>query len=179
MRIDPIFINQNVLNPRKRPNPLHEGHAKVQQKKMYPVLGQNILFKEIGSETWKKAKVFRVFKKSSMYSNVKQLDLEDGSQTEKNFDTEIEEWKPLDDDCPEPDVDAIENFYLSSMLNGDASSEIDDVYRVELIDKKEFGRADVQIAMKSEIQKYKSFEAFEEVDDKGQESIPIRWVVTK
>jgi hypothetical protein len=29
LRIDAILINQNVLNPGKRPNPLHEGRAKV------------------------------------------------------------------------------------------------------------------------------------------------------
>ena len=33
--------------------------------------------------------------------------------------------------------------------------------------------------MQSEIMKYKSFDAFDEVIDEGQESVPIRWVVTK
>jgi hypothetical protein len=33
--------------------------------------------------------------------------------------------------------------------------------------------------MRAEIEKYKSFNAFEEVVDEGQDSLPIRWVVTK
>ena len=33
--------------------------------------------------------------------------------------------------------------------------------------------------MKAEIRKFQEFEAYEEVDDEGQSSIPIRWVVTK
>ena len=56
------------------------------------------MFKEIGSEIWEQGKVFRVFKKSSKHKNVKQIDTEDGSRIEKDFDTEIEEWKSLDND---------------------------------------------------------------------------------
>ena len=33
--------------------------------------------------------------------------------------------------------------------------------------------------MQNEIEKYKTFEAFEQIDDEGQDSVPIRWVVTK
>ena len=33
--------------------------------------------------------------------------------------------------------------------------------------------------MKAEISKYISFNAFEEVEDSGQTSIPVLWVVTK
>ena len=38
---------------------------------------------------------------------------------------------------------------------------------------------EVQAAIKAEIFKYQSFQAFKEVDNIGQKCIPTRWVVTE
>ena len=147
---------------------------------MFPVLGQTIIFKEYDSEVWVKARVFGVFKKSSIYSKVKQMVLEDGMKVEKNFETDVEDWKPLTEEayCDQSDTEWPETSFLSFIL-GKQGDEVCEVYPVEIIKKGEYGRADVQDAMQSEIEKYKTFDAFEEVDDEGQESVPIRWVVTK
>ena len=150
-----------------------------EEKVNHPNLGQEIASKEYDSEDWIKVKVFRVFKKSSIYKDVKQMVLKDGSKIEKNFQTEVEDWKHLenlDDDMIEADVN--ETFLLSSIL-GKESNEVDDVFPVEFVEKKDYSTAEVQEAMKKEVEKYKSFDAYEEVDDNGQKSIPIRWVVTK
>ena len=56
---------------------------------------------------------------------------------------------------------------------------MDDVFPVEIVEKTDYSSTEVQEAMKKEVEKYKSFNAYEEVDDNGQKSIPIRWVVTK
>ena len=89
------------------------------------------------------------------------MELEDGSQLEKDFEKDIEEWKPSDqehiDEYSESDVEVTENYLLSSILTMD--DVVDDVYKAEIIDKKEYGREDIQEAMLKEIQKYKSFEA--------------------
>jgi hypothetical protein len=50
---------------------------------------------------------------------------------------------------------------------------------VKLIPKKEYHRLEVQDAMQAEILKYKDFKAFVEVDDEGQNNIPVKWVVTE
>ena len=50
-----------------------------------------------------------------------------------------------------------------------------DVFPVDIIN---YGRKEVQEAMQKEILKYKTFDAYEEVNDDGQDSIPIRWVVS-
>ena len=163
---------------------------KAEEKKSYPVLGQTIEFKENGSDKWEKARVFRVFKKSSIHKNVKQMTLADGSRIEKDFDTEIEEWKSMDDaedsqaeDNKDEDNKEIKNYFLSSILNEkevEVTEEvIDNVYRAEIINKKEYDSDEVRDAMEKEIQKYRNFEAFEEVDNDGQESVPVRWVVTR
>ena len=152
---------------------------KQEQKVNYPSLGQDIAFKEYESEDWTKAKVFRVFKKSSIYKNVKQMVLNDGSKIEKNFDTEVESWKTLEEfEDTVSDQDVTETYLLSSIL-GTESEEIQEVYPVNLVDKKDYNTSDVQEAMKKEIEKYKSFGAYEEVDNVGQKSIPIRWVISK
>ena len=56
---------------------------KMEGKKVYPTLGQIIIFKEYNSDEIIKAKVFRVHKKSSIHRNFKQLELFDGSKVEK------------------------------------------------------------------------------------------------
>ena len=144
---------------------------KTEQEKVYPVLGQTIIFKEFDAEDWMKARVFGVFKKSSIHSKIKQLVLEDGMKVQKNFETEVEDWKPftaVDDDV---NSEWPETYFLSCIL-GNEEDEVCEVYPVEIIKKAEYGRSDVQEAMQSEIEKYKSFEAFEEVCDEGQESVP-------
>ena len=159
---------------------------KILLKKKYPILGQEIMFIETNSDKWIKAKVFRVFKKTSQYKNVKQMTLDDGSQVEKDFDKEIYEWKSLEivDDSDTvldaenltPEKDSTDTILLSSILGVD---EVSDVFKADIIEKKDYKNQDVQEAMLNEIQKYKSFNAFEEVINAGQESVPIRWVCTR
>ena len=139
---------------------------KMQQRKIYPKLGQIILFKEKNCEKWVKAKVFGVFKKNSKFKSFKQLELEDGRQIEKDFDQDIEAWKPLVavEDSPDDNVINEENecFPIQQVLK-----------------KSEYSNPEVKEAMLAEIDKFRKFDAVEEVEDNGQHRIPIRWVVTR
>ena len=45
--------------------------------------------------------------------------------------------------------------------------------------RKDHGTIDGQQAMLKEIEKYTSFEVFEEVTDVGQERLPVKWVVSR
>ena len=47
------------------------------------------------------------------------------------------------------------------------------------VQKANYNTKEVQEAMQAEIQKFKDFDAIEEVENIGQPSIPIRWVVTR
>ena len=91
--------------------------------------------------------------------------LKDGSKIEKNFQTEVEDWKPLENlDENHTEVDVNETFILSSIL-GKESIEVDDVFPVDIVDKKDYSTTEVQEAMNKEVEKYKSFNVYEEVDD--------------
>ena len=172
-------IEEDAVQVKRKERRRRQKMKKQEEKVNHPNLGQEIAFKEYDSEDWIIAKVFRVFKKSSIYKDVKQMILKDGSKIEKNFQTEVEEWKPLENlDENHTEVDVNETFILSSIL-GKESIEVDDVFPVDIVDKKDYSTTEVQEAMKKEVEKYKSFNAYEEVDDNGQKSIPIRWVVTK
>ena len=172
--IESDVIKQKRVERRKR-----QKLKKKEQTKHFPVLGQRLLFKEYDSETWMKAKVYGVFKKTSIYRNVKQMILENGVKVEKDFETEVEEWKTVDEATDDKcETEVTETFFLSSIIKKE-EAKFYDAFPVEIISKKEYERIDDQEAMKSEIEKYKAFEAIEEVDDIGQKSVPIRWVVTK
>ena len=154
---------------------------KVEQKKILPTQGQTISFKEYDSDNWKRAKVTGVFKKTSIHRNVKQLTFDDGFETEVDFMDNVEDWKPVDhtvDDVETGDAetDRTGTYLLSSLVGYD---DICDVYPVNIVSKHQYGNKDVQDAMVQEIAKYKSFDAFEEVIDEGQDSLPIRWVVSR
>ena len=87
---------------------------------------------------------------------------------ERDFVRGIDEWKELANvEDIDLDLDTIDQ-------------EVDDqVFPVEIVPKSEYYRPEIQDAIEAEISKYKSFEAFEEVPDEGQKSVPTRWVVTK
>ena len=102
----------------------------------------------------------------------------DGSKTEKNFETEIAEWKRDGEVDDESDAGDDVHYCVAS---SDSRGEIHLVenYAVELVKKEEYESIEVQEAMKSELEKYRAFGAYEEVEDVGQHRIPIRWVITK
>ena len=62
-----------------------------------PLLGHDILFKDHGSDQRIKAKVYGVFKKTTVYKNVRQIPLANGAKVEKDFLAEVEEWKSAGD----------------------------------------------------------------------------------
>ena len=147
---------------------------KAESRKMYPLLGQQIRYREKGSDEWVIGKVFRVFKKSSIHKNVKQLLLEDGSRIEKNFETDVDEWELYDPMNEDEDCDPVgTDSSLFSFVPHDST------YQVDVVSKEDYGQQIVKDAMKDEIAKYREFNAFEEVEDAGQKSVPIRWVVTR
>ena len=152
---------------------------KAEERKRFPVLGQVIEFKDYGSENWTVGKVYRVFKKTSIHKDVKQLVLEDGSKIEKNFAEEVDEWRPFE---PQTNTDSVglDHYFLSDIINDEeSSSAVHDTFKVQVINKEQYSSSEVKEAMLQEISKYRKFDAFEEVVDEGQESVPIRWVVTK
>ena len=124
------------------------------------------MFKETDQEGWKFARVIASFKKNSKYKYRKHLELDDGLIVEKDFEKGIKEWKIKEE--PEDTDDVEDNIFLGS---GDA-------FPVQIVSPKDYDMPEVKAAIVAEISKYKSFNAFKEVEDNGQRSIPTRWVVT-
>ena len=133
----------------------------------FPKLGQQILFKEKGTNSWKKGRIVKTFKKTGKYKHWRHIDITDEGRIEVDFENAIEEWKESEDndDSDHRDEEVLE--------------DIEQVFPVHTIPKSEFNRPDVQEAMEAEIAKFEDFKAFREVADEGQKSIPIRWVVTE
>ena len=107
------------------------------------------------------------FKKNSIYKYRKHLLLEGDVIVEKDFENSILEWKVKTE---ETDINE-EPMCLDTDTDG--------VFPVQLVPPRYYNMPEVQEAIKREISKYKSFDAFKEVDDVGQKSIPTRWVVTE
>ena len=53
------------------------------------------------------------------------------------------------------------------------------MFGVQVIPKAEWTKAEVKDAMMKELEKYKDFDAYEEIEDEGQNCIPMKWVVTR
>jgi hypothetical protein len=97
--------------------------------------------------------------------------LGDDLLVEKDFEHGIEEWKEEADHEDDDEEGIDDNYYLETEPN--------DGFPVQIISPKHYDMPEVQSAIASEISKYKSFQAFEEVDDQGQKCIPTKWVVTE
>ena len=152
------------INMKKKMRRERQKAKKLQSLKLYPKLSQFIQFKEKGSNIWIKGKVYGVYKKNSVYKTFKQVELEDGSCREIDFANDIEDWKPVIDDA---------------RVTGVSDDEVVDSFPIEIVKRSQFKDPEVIAAMHSEIEKFKHFEAIEEVEDVGQHRIPIRWVVTR
>ena len=169
---------KDVVSQKRSARRMKQKEKKLLKKKL-PVLGQKIMYREFGESEWLSGRVCGVYKKSSKYKNVKQLLLDGDHQKkiERDFENEIEEWKPIpenDDVLEEACDDLSETSLLSQVIpQGNVS------FPAEIVRKKDYDNESVRLAMKNELDKYRAFNAYEEVPDVGQESIPIRWVVTK
>ena len=86
----------------------------------------------------------------------------------RKFEHEVEYWEPIKEAELCDDVESVT-----------MEDEVDTAFPVQLVPKREYKTVEVQSAMKSELEKFKAFDAYEEVEDKGQTSIPIRWVITR
>ena len=137
--------------------------------------GQNILFKEKESEGWKTGRVVGSWKKNSKYKYWKHILVDKDLILQKDFENGIHDWKLEPEheaiDNLEKGEDILDNFFLEEDRQG--------AFPVQMVSKKDYAMPEVQAAIAAEISKYKSFQAFKEVEDQGQKSIPTRWVVTE
>ena len=139
-----------------------------------PKLNQMIQFRENESEKWQQGRIVKTFKKTSKWKNSKHVELSDGGIVQKDFVGEDFEWKLKEDDHSEKPEE--ETFYLNEILKGEGC---DEVFPVRILPKSEYGRPEIVQAMKAELEKFKSFNAYKEVDYEGQYHIPVKWVVTE
>ena len=128
-------------------------------------------FKELDSDEWQQARVFGTYKRTSKYKYFRQLELENGDKVEKDFLRDIGGWEviPPNDELPKS----------ISQVNCNESMLESEVFGVNLIPKKEWKQDEVRQAMKKELEKYQSFDAYEEIEDNGEHCIPMKWVVSR
>ena len=153
-----------------------------------PKRGREISFKLKDEEAWREGKVKNVGKKASKDKNNAWIDEEDGIMI-YDFPEEIETWKyrvmfARAEEVKEESEDEIDDEDVIPI-----PENIHQVFAIE-IKPKEYGRPDVQQAMRDELQKFDNFRAYKIVD---REEIPkedlhlvsddqimdTRWVINK
>ena len=163
-----------IIDNRKQKR-LRQREKKNQENKLFPKLSQKILFKEFGCDEWRQACVKQTFKKTSKYKNVRHLEIENGGLIERDFVNDIEDWKVVEETSVE---EPTETYFMSDIL-GMKDENCVEAFPVKILPRNEYKRPEIQEAMKAEISKFESFKAFKEIEDNGQYSVPIRWVVTE
>ena len=161
---DNISDKEKVVQKRKEKK-MKQRAKKEADKLKAPTTGQNILFRESVKDGWKAARVVASWKKNSIYKYWKHLLLDGDIVVERDFENGIKEWKLKAEEETNDGEDLLD-------------SNPDGVFPVKLVSPKDYNMPEVTAAIEREISKYKSFDAFQEVDDLGQKSIPTRWVVT-
>lgn len=120
-----------------------------------PVSKSNVFVKPIGSDDWKTWTIIgRGGKASGKYK--RHLNIIDDTNQKKwiNWDESAEEW------IQGPNVDIpVEEVLISEVHNWNANEVLESKF--------------------TEIQKWRNYEAFDEVVDEGQKSISTRWVITE
>ena len=129
----------------------------------FPKVGQEITYQEKGSKEWVQARVVRTFKKTSKHKNFRHLKLENGEIAEVDFLNKVENWSEVPEE-PIQSENQNETYFLSEILEKNDFTE-HEVFPVKVLTKSEYGRPEVTEAMQAKVEKYKTFEAFEEVID--------------
>ena len=166
-------IDQKRVERRKK-----QKQKRMENKLILPTLGQMISIKKHNLDNWKRAQVTGVFKKTSIHKNYKQLTFDDGSRKDVDFENEVEDWKSLNKDEENEEEEDVTTYYLEEIF-GVKDKEIYENFPVNLIPRKQYGTVEVQEAMMKEVEKYAIFGAFEEVEDDGQDRVPVKWVVKR
>ena len=138
-----------------------------------PNLHQKIQFQEVGKKKLIIGKVKNKNKKNSKYRNVINMMLEDVKSYD--FEKDILEWKDATNDVPNESSNDV--CCLKSLE--EEKDMVHDTYATILTKTQTKARPDAPKAIEDEIQKFKNFEAFEEVNDEGQSVIKTRWVFTQ
>ena len=162
--------DRNLINNKRKERRSLQKEKKKENRVTLPLLGQWIKFREVNSELWQYARVFGTYKRTSKYKFFRQLELKDGDKVEKDFVKDIEEWEVIH---PEAETEKNEEETFLTSLNDN------EIYGVNIIPRSDWKNEEVREAMRNEIKKYESFEAYEEIDDNGQKCIPMKWVVTR
>ena len=140
-----------------------------------PNLHQKIQIQEVGKKKLIIGKVKNKNKKNSKNRNVINMMLEDGNVKSYDFEKDILEWKDATNDVPNESSNDV--CCLKSLE--EENDMVHDTYATILTKTQAKARPDTPKAIEDEIQKFKNFDAFEEVNDEGQSVIKTRWVFTQ
>ena len=134
-----------------------------------------------------KGKVIEVNKPNSKYKFKCLIKLKEGKIIEVDFENEIKNWKYLLDkeEKEAKERETRKNMELNNIgtywmkiLNDECLVEEMTTYLVE-VPRSRHHEPEVLKAKEKELQNFEYYEAFEEVEDAGQERIGSRWVVTE
>ena len=134
-----------------------------QKDLLLPNMFKMISFQVDGKEEVFTGKVLRKQKPNSIHKNIVGVQLENGQEIDFDFSNEVQNWKYIKEKPADTENENILNENFVTVLT---KAQVK-------------GRKDVEKAMKDEISKFESFEAFKTVKDEGQYAIKTRWVYTE
>ena len=149
---------RSVTRTARRPSSV----SKSRRHSMYPVAGERVVYKEGDAENWTAAEVLgRGGKKTGKHKDYFNVRNDDLTENGVNFDKL--EWK-------------YDN--VARTVAERSNNEIEEC-NVVLIPLREHGRPECLEAKKKELEGWKQFDAYEEVEDLGQDRLSNRWVMTE
>ena len=161
-----------------------------------PKLGKMVRFRKRNDSQIFKGKVLKVGKQSTKNKDKCWIDVGTNDVDVLDFVTDIESWNYVKQvnfitDVNEEEEAKPSDKQVKAVLdrNRDVAAEAEGVFyllRQEPVDvlavlvpPSEYHHPEIQSAMKDELEKFLLFDAYEVVDDDGQETIDGRWVINK
>ena len=156
-QVIPSDTTQSEVMAEAKENDSHNKGVKL--KSEIPKVGQRIRFLENNTNEWDFATVVsRAGKATGKYSKWINIHPDNGEVKAVDFGNDIQDWKYVEGGHSEPENASEENITEVFIC---ASNE------------------NVMPAKKFELDNWKNFDVYEEVEDKGQSAISARWVCTE
>ena len=164
-------------------------------KDIRPAFRENVKIKLFEEDFWRTGRVNRVGKSSGKFKNTCWISQEDGTEKMINFITDVENrkyvrggWKvKFSEDLLAIDLnetlsnDDVNNTYVTELTqdkNGASELKIHKVFAT-LVPVARHNEPEIIDAKETELENWRKYQAFEIVDDKGQDRITTRWVINQ
>ena len=162
----------NLTRPRGRPSSNKSKETSVKNDSLK--VGMVVKYKVKDNDTWYKTQlVSRSGKSKGKYKNEWNTVTDSDNQEVLDFDRQVSEWNEVLEDEDNITLEHAQDAEDVSQQNTESSEEIhiSDVYLQEIED-------DTMKAKMKELNSWLQHDVYEEIENKGQNAISVRWVIS-